>query len=202
MTDLETMLRAAAARLPEPPIDESALADDAEREGVLDVAVGTVDAPVGRLVLAVTGDGVAACSYEPEDAVLAKLARRISPRILRVPKRVDDARRQLDEYFEGHRDRFDLAVDLRLAAPFAQGVLRSVGAVPYGRTTTYGQVAAAVGRPAAARAVGHALGANPVCVIVPCHRVVGATGALTGYAGGIEAKRLLLTHEGALRPRS
>ncbi len=198
MTDIDALLRSAASRLPEPPLDEAALAEWARRDGLLDVAIGAADTPVGRLILAVTEAGVAACSYEPEDAVLTSLARRISPRILRSPGQTDGVRRELDDYFAGRRQHFDTPVDLRLAAPFGREVLRGVTAVSYGYTTTYGRLAAELGKPRAARAVGHALGANPVCIIVPCHRVVGATGALTGYAGGVDAKRLLLEIESAL----
>lgn len=120
MTDIDALLRSAASRLPEPPLDEQALAERAHRDGLLDVAVGAADTPVGRLILAVTEDGVAACSYEPEEAVLTSLARRISPRILRAPGRTDGVRRELDDYFAGRRRHFDTPVDLRLAAQFGR----------------------------------------------------------------------------------
>lgn len=174
----------------------------AEHAGLLDVAITGVDTPVGRLALAATEAGVVACSYDGEDAVAARVAAAISPRVLRAPARLDPVRRELEEYFAGRRARFSTTVDLRLATPFGQRVLRALGAVPYGMTTTYGALASRMGRPGAARAVGHALGANPICVIVPCHRVVGASGALTGYAGGLEIKRRLLDLERQSEPGS
>lgn len=165
-------------------------------DGAGDVGYATLDGPVGRLVVAVGASGVLACSYDDEDAVTQRLARAVSPRVLRDPRRVDPVRRELDRYFAGKRDGFDLPVDLALATPFQRSVLAALRAtVDFGTTTTYGALAARLGRPRAARAVGAALGANPVCVIVPCHRVLGASGQLTGYAGGVEAKRWLLALE-------
>lgn len=166
-----------------------------------DVTYVLTETPVGPLLLARSDAGLVACSYEPADAVTARLAAVLSPRVLRDSRgRLDDVRRGLDAYFGGERHAFDgVRVDLALASPFARSVLGALADVPYGTTTTYGAVAAKVGRPSAARAVGRALGANPVCVVLPCHRVTGASGALTGYAGGLAAKRLLLTLEG-VRP--
>lgn len=185
MTDLEAMLRAAApAGSGRPP----ALPET-------DVSMGTVGTPVGTLVVAATEDGVVACSYEPEARVAERVATAISPRVLRHPRRIDAVRRQLDAYFAGRRQWFSLAVDLRLAGEFGRAVLRTLDDVPYGRTTTYGRIAARVGRPRAARAVGNVLTTNPVCVIVPCHRVVPSGGGLGGYAGGVPAKEHLLEHE-------
>lgn len=172
------------------------LAELANRAGLLDVAIDAVDTPVGRLVLAATEAGVITCSYRDQDEVASQLAAAVSPRVLRAPARLDPVRQELDEYFAGRRTTFSAPVDLRLASEFGQRVLRALVGVGYGHTTTYGALASRLGSPAAARAVGHALGANPVCVIVPCHRVVGADGRLTGYAGGIEAKRALLSLEG------
>ena len=168
--------------------------------GAGDVGYALHDGPVGRLVIAVGAGGVLACSYDEEAAVTARLARSVSPRVLRDPRRVDPVRRELDAYFAGARQGFDLAVDLALATPFQRGVLTELGRLTgFGTTTTYGALAAALGRPQAARAVGAALGANPVCVIVPCHRVLGSSGGLTGYAGGVEAKRWLLELERSKR---
>jgi methylated-DNA-[protein]-cysteine S-methyltransferase len=159
------------------------------------------DTAVGRLLLAARADGtVLASSFAPDDArtdaLLDRLARVVSPSLLRGGRALDDARRQLEEYLAGRRRRFELPLDLALATPFQRIVLeRLPEAVGYGRTTSYGQLAAGIGRPSASRAVGTALGANPLCVLLPCHRVVAASGALTGYAGGLAAKRLLLTLE-------
>jgi len=166
-----------------------------------DVAYAVEDTAVGRLLLAVRADGVVlASSFAPdtaaEDAVLARLATRVSPRVLRRPGRTDEVRRELAEYLAGRRRSFEVRTDLTLAGTFQASVLGAlVEAVPYGQRTTYGALAREVGRPTASRAVGAALGANPLCVLLPCHRVVAASGALTGYAGGLEAKQLLLELE-------
>ena len=104
-------------------------------------------------------------------------------------------RRELDEYFAGRRRAFDLPVDLRVA-PFHESVLHELARVPYGETTTYGTLAARSGHPRAARAVGTVMNRNPIPIVLPCHRVVGATGALVGYAGGLDRKRTLLAIEG------
>ena len=109
--------------------------------------------------------------------------------MLRSP--LDDVRRELDEYFEGRRREFDLPLDLRVA-PFHEQVLHELALVPYGRTDTYGALAAKVGRPGAARAVGTVMNRNPIPIVLPCHRIVGANGSLTGYAGGLDVKRQLL----------
>jgi methylated-DNA-[protein]-cysteine S-methyltransferase len=160
-----------------------------------DVSYAVTDSPVGRLVLAATGAGVVACSYDEEAAVLDRLTRLLSPRLLHHPGRLDAVRRELDAYFGGKARAFTVAVDLTLAAPFTREVLAALGSVPYGTTTTYGRVAAELGRPRAARAVGNALGVNPLCVLLPCHRVVPAGRGVGGYAGGPAAKTLLLDLE-------
>ncbi len=105
-------------------------------------------------------------------------------------------RRELDEYFEGRRRDFDLPLDLRVA-PFHEAVLHELARVPYGQVDTYGHLAALVGRPKAARAVGTVMNRNPIPIVLPCHRIVGANGSLTGYAGGLDIKRQLLELEGA-----
>src|SRR5262245_63532033 len=171
------------------------LSELASRAGLLDVAIDAVDTPVGRLVLAATEAGVISCSYRDQDEVASRLATAVSPRVLRAPARLDPIRRELDDYFAGRLTRFTAPVDLRLTSELGRRVLTAPGGIGYGTTTTYGALASRLGRPTAARAVGHALGQNPVCVIVPCHRVLGADGRLTGYAGGVEAKQLLLNLE-------
>ncbi|MFZ5872723.1 MAG: methylated-DNA--[protein]-cysteine S-methyltransferase [Actinomycetota bacterium] len=166
-----------------------------------DVAYMLEDTPIGRMLLAVRADGaVVASAFAPgtaeEDVVLARLAARVSPRVLRQPGRTDALRRELEEFLAGRRRAFDLPLDLALAGEFQGEVLTRLAAtVPYGARTTYGALAAALGRPKASRAVGAALGANPLCVVLPCHRVVAASGALTGYAGGLAAKERLLALE-------
>lgn len=169
-----------------------------DAEGLVDVAIATVDSPVGRLVLAATDGGLVMVSYDAEDDTLEELARRVSPRVLRHPAKLDAARRQLDEYFAGHRTTFDLPLDLRLARGFGRSVLEAASAIPYGHLMTYSDVAAAAGRPRAARAAGNALGANPVPIVVPCHRVVRTGGSFGGYTGGRHIKEHLLRLEGAL----
>lgn len=171
----------------------------ARRDGLLDVAYRTVDTPVGPLLLAATDTGLVRVAYEREDfdAVLGTLAERLSPRILRSPARLDDAARQLDEYFAGHRRAFDLRLDHALSAGFRRTVQGWLPDIAYGHTATYGEVAAAVGNPKAVRAVGSACATNPLPVVVPCHRVLRSDGSLGGYVGGPQAKTTLLTLERA-----
>ena len=175
------------------------LADQAEREGLLDLAYRMVDSPIGELLLAASPEGLVRVAFalEDHDAVLAHLAARISPRILRSPRRLDDAARQLDEYFTGRRRRFDVAVDLQLAHGFRRSVLQHLQDIPYGATQSYAAVAKAAGNPAAVRAVGSACSHNPIPVVVPCHRVVRSDGTLGQYLAGTEAKQALLTLEAA-----
>jgi methylated-DNA-[protein]-cysteine S-methyltransferase len=167
----------------------------AAAEGLVDVAYELHDSPVGRLLVAATDRGLCRISYSPE-LELPRIAHIHGPRVLRVPAAATEARRQLDEYFEQRRTNFELDLDLR-AAPFAQVVLEELALVPYGQTTTYGRLAARAGRPRAARAVGTVMNRNPLPIVLPCHRVVGSTGSLVGYAGGLHVKRHLLALEGA-----
>jgi methylated-DNA-[protein]-cysteine S-methyltransferase len=177
--------------------------DAAAAEGLLDVAYDLVDTPLGRLLVAVTDRGLCEISYDPDaDREAEALARAFGARVLRSPRPTDDARRQLDEYFAGERRAFDLPVDLRLARDFGRAVLEELGRVPYGELTTYGTLAARAGRPRAARAVGMVMNRNPMPIVLPCHRVIGSTGSLVGYAGGLERKRTLLELEGALLPEA
>ncbi|MEV4014456.1 methylated-DNA--[protein]-cysteine S-methyltransferase [Nonomuraea angiospora] len=160
-----------------------------------DIAFGTYDGAVGRLVLAVTGKGIAACSFEPENAVYELITRHVGTFIGPDPRRLDPVRRELDAYFSGRLRAFATPVDLTLATSFARTVLQKTMAVPYGTTTTLEDIGASIGRPRALRAIGNALASNPVCVIVPCHRVVREDGALGDYAGGAAAKQHLLNVE-------
>jgi methylated-DNA-[protein]-cysteine S-methyltransferase len=164
------------------------------REGLVDVRYDVVDSPVGELFVAATDRGLCRISYWP-DGMEESLARTFGPRVLRSP--LDEVRRELDEYFEGRRQTFDLPLDLRVAA-FHADVLAELARVPYGRTETYGSLAAKVGRPKAARAVGTVMNRNPIPIVLPCHRIVGANGSLTGYAGGLDVKLRLLQLEGAM----
>jgi methylated-DNA-[protein]-cysteine S-methyltransferase len=171
----------------------------AAADGLLDVGFDVVDTPIGPLLVAATGRGLARIYFDAEPELhLDRLAQTFGPRILRSAPVVDSARRQLDEYFEGRRDAFELDVDLRGTAPFARHVLEQLALVPYGQTTTYGTLAGRVGAPRAARAVGTVMNRNPIPIVLPCHRVVGANGSLTGYGGGLDVKEKLLRLEGAL----
>jgi methylated-DNA-[protein]-cysteine S-methyltransferase len=171
----------------------------AESEGLLDVAYRTLDTPVGSLLLAATEQGLVKVAFDRQDhdAVLAALAAAISPRILRAPARLDAVTRQLDEYFTGGRRSFDVPLDFRLARGFRLSVLEHLPQIGYGHTESYAEVAAAAGSPKAVRAVGTACALNPLPVVVPCHRVVRSDGSYGQYAGGEEAKRVLLTMEAA-----
>jgi methylated-DNA-[protein]-cysteine S-methyltransferase len=160
------------------------------------VAVATVDSPVGELRVATTARGLVRLAFDPA-RVLDELAGRISPRVVEAPARLDSVRRQLDEYFAARRRRFELAVDLSLTSRFGRQVLEATARVPAGQVTTYGEVAARIGKPGAARAVGNALGANPVAIVVPCHRVVPASGGVGKYGGGPQRKAFLLDLERA-----
>ncbi|MEO8477372.1 MAG: methylated-DNA--[protein]-cysteine S-methyltransferase [Actinomycetota bacterium] len=176
------------------------LAAAAADRHLLDVAVAPVDSPIGELFVAVTPRGLACVAFEDEDRdeVVARLAREVSPRILEHPAAVDEVRRELDEYFAGERTRFQLQLDRRLIHGIAREVLAATARVPFGRTTTYGELAGRIGHPKAARAVGNALGSNPIPIVVPCHRVLRTGGALGGYAGGLGRKEQLLRLEGVL----
>ena len=175
------------------------LEQDAQSAGVLDVAYRTVDTPVGPLLLAATTDGLVRVAYECEDfdRVLDILANRVSPRVLRAPKRLDNAATEIEEYFAGRRTGFDLPLDYALSSGFRQLVQRHLPHIAYGHTQTYKDVAAIVGNPKAVRAVGSACATNPLPVVVPCHRVLRTDGTLGGYIGGLAAKTALLTLEGA-----
>ena len=164
------------------------------REGLIDVRYDIVDSPIGELFVAATDLGLTRISFFPE-GMEDTLALTFGPRVLRSP--LDAVRRELDEYFEGKRRVFDLPLDLRVA-PFHADVLAQLARVPYGETETYGALAAKAGRPRAARAVGTVMNRNPIPIVLPCHRIVGANGALTGYAGGLDVKLRLLQLEGAM----
>ena len=177
---------------------DSRFRDAAVALGLVDMAFDVVESPVGELLIAASEHGVASIWFDPDpDEQLDRLARIAGPRVLRSPRAVDEARRELDEYFAGRRHRFDLPLDLRSLPPFTVSVLRELARVPYGKTTTYGALAAAVGRPRAARAVGTVMNRNRIPIVLPCHRVVGASGDLVGYAGGLDRKVRLLELEGA-----
>ncbi len=199
------------------------LADRATDAGLVEVAYRLVPSPVGDLLVAATDVGLVrvafiqppASSSSPAsgsppaagggdrpppatgvDAVLGELATQVGPRVLEAPGRLDPVARQLDEWFAGRRDAFDLDLDLRLASGFRRAVVAALPTIPRGATATYAEIAERVGSPRAVRAVGTACARNPVPIVVPCHRVVRSDGSLGGYAGGQAAKRALLVLEG------
>src|SRR5262249_34516304 len=144
----------------------------ASSSGHLEVAYDLLDTPIGELLVAVTDRGLCRISFDPEpEREEEALARSYGARVLRAGRPVDRARRELDEYLTGRRREFDLATDLRIEAPFRQAVLAELGRVPYGATTTYGELARRAGRPRAARAVGTFMNRNPIPIVLPCHRV-------------------------------
>jgi methylated-DNA-[protein]-cysteine S-methyltransferase len=196
--NIETALREAAATLPSPAaLDLKRVAD----EGLLDVAYASVDSPLGPLVVAATPRGLVRLAYTgslDEGEVVEDLAGKLSPRILEAPERLDDVRRELDEYFEGRRVDFEVPIDWSLTHGFTGKVLRQTARIRYGKTSTYAEVAGRAGSPRAVRAAGNALGSNPIPVVVPCHRVLRTGGALGGYTGGVERKEFLLRLEGVL----
>lgn len=177
----------------------SKLAAKAEQDGLIDVAYRTIDSPLGTLLLAATERGLVRVAYEREEfeRVLDTIATRVGSRILRTPTRLDEAARELDEYFTGRRTTFDLRLDHALSSGFRAEVQRSLPSIGYGHTASYSDIAALVGRPKAVRAVGTACATNPLPIVVPCHRVVRSDGSYGQYVGGVDAKTTLLTMEGA-----
>lgn len=169
----------------------------AAADGTLDVAYRTVDSPLGPLLLAATEKGIVRVAFEVEgfDAVLETIAAKVSPRVLEAPSRLDTVAEELDEYFSGRRRVFDLPLDFSLSAGFRREVHSFLPRITYGKTRSYQEVAALVGKPTAIRAVGTACATNPLPVIVPCHRVLRSDGSLGGYLGGLEAKSILLDLE-------
>jgi methylated-DNA-[protein]-cysteine S-methyltransferase len=168
-------------------------------ENLADVSYSTIDSPFGALLLAATKRGVVRLAFPEEsvDSVLDALVQRLSPRIVESPAPLEQARRELDEYFAGGRRSFELALDWALIGPFGQRVLHAASAIPYGGVLSYAEVASEAGSPRGSRAAGSALGANPIPIVIPCHRVLRKGGALGGYAGGLDRKRWLLELEGA-----
>jgi len=169
-------------------------------EGLIDVSYAIAESPFGPLLLATTRRGLVRVAFPEEDvdSVLEGLARGVSPRIVETPRPLDGVRRELDEYFTGRRREFELRLDWTLVGRFGRRVLRVTSEIPYGGVQSYGEVAADAGSPRGSRAAGNALGSNPIPIVIPCHRVLRAGGALGGYGGGVERKRWLLELEGAI----
>jgi methylated-DNA-[protein]-cysteine S-methyltransferase len=192
---LERELRDAGRRYGAGPPE---LIDAATAAGLLDVAYAKLDSPVGTLLLAATPAGLVRIAYldgDQEDSILEDIARRVSPRVLAAPRALDEPRRELDEYFEGRRRSFEIAIDRQLMSDFGRRVLAATAAIPYGSVSTYQDVAARAGSPRGSRAAGNALGANPLPIVLPCHRVLRSGGSLGGYTGGLDRKRTLLAIE-------
>jgi methylated-DNA-[protein]-cysteine S-methyltransferase len=173
------------------------LAERAAEHGLLDIAYTSLDTPLGTLTISATTRGIVRIAFDNEDLdnVLNELATKVSPRILNAPGRLDAARKELDEYFDGRRKTFDLPLDWALSSGFRREVLAATARIPFGGTSTYGQVATEAGSPRAFRAAGTALATNPIPIIVPCHRVLPASGAVGGYRGGPGRKEHLLRLE-------
>jgi methylated-DNA-[protein]-cysteine S-methyltransferase len=173
--------------------------DAAARAGLLDAAYDVIDSELGPLLAAVTDRGLARISFDPEpEHELESLARLAGPRVLRSPRALDEARRELDDYFAGRRTAFDLDLDLRGLPEFTLRVLRELAKIPYGQTATYGELAERAGNPGASRAVGTVMNRNRIPIVLPCHRIVGSSGELVGYGGGLPRKERLLRLEGAI----
>lgn len=172
----------------------------AAEEGLLDVAYATTDSPFGPLLLARSKRGLVrvALPNQDHDELLEDLAERVSPRVLEAPAELDEARRELDLYFEGKLDHFDLPLDWSLSGGFRLRVLRAIARIPYGQTRSYTEMARKAGNERAVRAAGTACGSNPIPLVVPCHRVLRSGGALGGYGGGLPMKQGLLELEGVL----
>jgi methylated-DNA-[protein]-cysteine S-methyltransferase len=171
-------------------------------DGLADVSYAPAESPFGTLLLAATRRGLVRVAFPEEslDGMLEALAQRISPRIVEAHGQLDPARRELEQYFSGRRRAFDLALDWTLVGPFGRRVLRVTSQIPYGGVLSYAEVAADAGSPRGFRAAGNALGANPLPIVVPCHRVLRSGGSLGGYGGGLPRKRWLLELEGAPLP--
>lgn len=189
--------------LPAPPLDalRARLAERAAAAGLLDVAYRSLDTALGTLLVAATPAGLVSVTFDgahPEQT-LDRLAVELSPRLLEAPARLDDAARRLERLIAGRARAFDGPLDLSLARGFGREVVERLREIPYGETRSYAEVAAAVGSPRAVRAVGTACRRNPLPIAIPCHRVVRSDGSLGQYAGGAEAKRLLLGVEAARR---
>ena len=196
---LAGVLRDATANADERSLGASErLARHAEEAGLVDVLWARTDTPIGTLFVAVSPRGVFRVSFPEETDVLQDIADSVSPRILHSLTATQDVRRELDEYFEGRRRSFDVPVDLSAVHGFTRKVLRETARIPFGSVLTYTQVAGKAGNARASRAAGNALHANPVPIVVPCHRVVRTGGGLGGYGGTLPRKVALLQLEGAL----
>jgi len=177
------------------------LSERAAAESLTDISYAPLDSPFGPLLAASTSNGLVRLAFPEEstDAVLERLAQRLSPRIVEASKPLEPVQRELEDYFSGRRRDFKLALDWALIGPFARKVLHRTAEIPFGGVLSYAEVAAEAGSPRGSRAAGNALGSNPIPIVIPCHRVLRSGGALGGYGGGLDRKRYLLELEGALQ---
>jgi methylated-DNA-[protein]-cysteine S-methyltransferase len=172
-------------------------------EGLADIVYGAVDTPFGPMLAATSKRGLVRFAFPEEsvESMLERLAARVSPRIVEAPAALEPLRRELDEYFAGRRRTFEVPLDWSLMSPFTKRVLKATAGIPYGGVLSYAEVAGEAGSPRGSRAAGNALGANPIPIVIPCHRVLHSGGRIGGYGGGLDRKRLLLRLEGSLTAR-
>ena len=165
--------------------------------GAAEAAYGSIGSPIGDLLTVVSHRGVLAIGFESDDSdtILGSIAAKVTPSIIDLPSAVDGVAGELDAYFRGDLRSFRSSVDRSLMTPFQRNVLDATEQIPMGEVRSYGEIAAAAGKPKGAQAAGQALGANPIPIIIPCHRVVAADGSLRGYAGGLDRKQFLLDLE-------
>jgi methylated-DNA-[protein]-cysteine S-methyltransferase len=176
------------------------VSERAAANGLADISYASIDSPFGTLHAATTKRGLVRVAFPEEsiESVLERLARGLSPRIVEAPASLEPVKRELEEYFAGRRRTFEIPLDWSLIGPFGRRVLHATAEIPYGGYLSYAEVASEAGSPRGSRAAGNALGANPIPIVIPCHRVLRTGGAIGGYGGGLDRKRYLLELEGVL----
>jgi methylated-DNA-[protein]-cysteine S-methyltransferase len=204
---IEQLLRQGAADVRDAGVQATAAAkrvsERAAANGLADISYASIDSPFGTLHAATTKRGLVRVAFPEEsiESVLERLARGLSPRIVEAPASLEPVKRELEEYFAGRRRTFEIPLDWSLIGPFGRRVLHATAEIPYGGYLSYAEVASEAGSPRGSRAAGNALGANPIPIVIPCHRVLRTGGAIGGYGGGLDRKRYLLELEGALTPQ-
>jgi methylated-DNA-[protein]-cysteine S-methyltransferase len=206
-TQIEQLLRQGTADARDTGVQATAAAkrvsERAAANGLADISYAPIDSPFGTLHAATTKRGLVRVAFPEEsiESVLEALARGLSPRIVEAPASLEPIKRELDEYFAGRRRTFEIPLDWSLIGPFGRRVLHATAEIPYGGYLSYAEVASEAGSPRGSRAAGNALGANPIPIVIPCHRVLRTGGAIGGYGGGLDRKRYLLELEGVLTPQ-
>jgi methylated-DNA-[protein]-cysteine S-methyltransferase len=201
---IEQLLRQGAADVRDAGVQATAAAkrvsERAAANGLADISYASIDSPFGTLHAATTKRGLVRVAFPEEsiESVLERLARGLSPRIVEAPASLEPVKRELEEYFAGRRRTFEIPLDWSLIGPFGRRVLHATAEIPYGGYLSYAEVASEAGSPRGSRAAGNALGANPIPIVIPCHRVLRTGGAIGGYGGGLDRKRYLLELEGVL----